>query len=505
MICVRYCFLAILVVITVAANAVSQSSEMADADASATPAQFYTRFRIGEKLTYSVAYENFQNIAYMETQVVSRGKLSGLDVVELKGKLKTFSIVSAAISMIDETRTVFATPDGHPVLIKRTFNDGPVPKELIIGNVSSPQTTLDLLTLIYKLRASGGNGSFSVTENGETTIFTATSGKSESVRIGAGTFETTISSVESPFLSALGIRSMSINFSSDENKLPVLIRFKTVQGDFRASLIGVQVAEIVNPAVPVLLITPALPELKPTPKPLPTPTPYIDNQPLLPELSFSLGESLEYVITTAGRPVAAIRLQAKERKLIQGRDTLRLTATVFAAEPRNEIFNLADSASGLVNPDTLTPYQADVNFGGNLRSINGSAVFDIATGQITLNQTIKIDAPAGTHGLLSLLYAMRSFNLKPSKDPTNPVNDTRVAVFYDDRPYIFTLRPSNPELITIGTDKIPAQMIAITTGNGQLDKLAIKVWLGVDDARLPLRISVGMYQADLVLPKLAAE
>ena len=41
-------------------------------------------------------------------------------------------------------------------------------------------------------------------------------------------------------------------------------------------------------------------------------------------------------------------------------------------------------------------------------------------------------------------------------------------------------------------------MIAVKTGNPQLDALAIKVWLSIEDSRVPLRFSAGTYQADLI-------
>jgi hypothetical protein len=108
-----------------------------------------------------------------------------------------------------------------------------------------------------------------------------------------------------------------------------------------------------------------------------------------------------------------------------------------------------------------------------------------------------VDAPVGTHSILSLIYAMRSFNLRPSKDPNNPVNDTRVAVFWDDRVHIFTLRPVNAETILLGGEKVNAQLITVITGDPQLDLLALKVWLSTDGRRVPLRFSVGTFQADL--------
>jgi hypothetical protein len=93
---------------------------------------------------------------------------------------------------------------------------------------------------------------------------------------------------------------------------------------------------------------------------------------------------------------------------------------------------------------------------------------------------------------------MRSFNLKPSPIRDNPVNDTRVAVFWESQPYVFTLRPRPMEEITVNGEKRQAQQITINTGNPQLDQLALKVWLSADGARVPLRFSAGPYQAELV-------
>ena len=133
-------------------------------------------------------------------------------------------------------------------------------------------------------------------------------------------------------------------------------------------------------------------------------------------------------------------------------------------------------------------------------------MFDQRTGAVITGNATRIEAPVGTHNILSLLYAIRSFNLKPSKDANNPVNDTRVAVFWDNKPYIFTLRPSDATLINLRGDRISAQMVAVNTGNPQLDMMAIKIWLSNEKSRVPLRITAGPYQADLisesvVLPK----
>jgi hypothetical protein len=139
-----------------------------------------------------------------------------------------------------------------------------------------------------------------------------------------------------------------------------------------------------------------------------------------------------------------------------------------------------------------------MRFNGALRPFSNTAVFDKQGSLINFGGTAPVDAPVGTHSVLSLLYAARSFNLKPSRDLNNPINDTRVAVFWESRPYVFTLRPSAPEILTIDGKAVAAQPVTVSTKNPTLDQLNIKVWLGNDDARVPVRFSIGAFQADLV-------
>ena len=222
---------------------------------------------------------------------------------------------------------------------------------------------------------------------------------------------------------------------------------------------------------------------------------------MLPELVFVIGETLNYKITQANRPVGEVTLTAKERKLVNGVDSLILEARSTGIENGTRPFNLGDSMTTRVNPDTLAPFTYDLKVTGPMATISQANVVDPRTGAIAFGAS-RVDAPIGTHNLLSLIYAMRSFNLKPSKDATNPVNDTRVAVFWQTKPYVFTLRPSNADTITIAGEKVAAQVITINTGNPLLDSATIKIWLSLENSRVPLRIIVGSYQADLIIKDL---
>ena len=489
-------FLAVAAIcLTAAFTAFSQVS--GDAIDSAPVVQSTGKFRIGEKLTYGVSFGGrFNNAAYFEMAVISGGKLSGRDAVELRSKIKTLEMISAAFVQLDESRIVYASPDtGLPIYIVKTDHSGPLPKDTVYDYLAQPTSNFDLLSLIYKVRENGGSGTYTFTEKDQlyTANFVIHEKPELAVRTEAGTFDTKVSLVQSEFFTSLGISQFKINFSADEFHVPVLIRFKTAKGEFRVSLSAINLAE--DPVTPPVLI----PVQTATPvvgKPVPTPEVYVDNRPLLPELGFQVGESLDYKVTSGGIPAGVITLSAKERKLFQNEDSLLLSATVTRVEPGSQPLRLGDAVRAQVDPDTLIPRFIESRFNSGFMGLNQTATFDSKSGSITIAGEKPVDAPIGTHSIISLIYAMRSFNLRPSKDPSNPVNDTRVAVFWESKPYIFTLRPSNPEDLMLNGEKVSAQLITINTGNPQLDVLSPRVWIATD-TRVPLRFAAGAFQADL--------
>jgi len=460
-----------------------------------------TAFRIGERLTYNISFERFNNAAYAEIYAVSRGKLGERDAVELRSKIKTNELVSA-FYLLDESRTTYAASDSSlPIYTRKISNAGVTPKETIGNYTVNPTAYNDLLTLIYQARNAGGAGSFSFQEDDKiyTAVFQA-SGKSERVKTDAGEFETSISTIESSFFTENGITNLRINFSQDAARIPVLIRFKTAKGDFRAELASVQLIEpeVTIEPTPIPLQTPRPAQ---TPRPVATATPYIENEPLALELPFKLGETLEYQISTGGQMVGFVTLQAKDRKQFAGQDSLLLTATVTGTEARQQIFKLNDSIRAQVNPLSLAPQEIRLNLSGALAAFNQQILFDQRTGVAVSGSAKRMEIPVGTHSLLSLAYAVRSFNLKPSKNLTNPVNDTRVAVFLDTKAYVFTLRPADADIINLQGERVSAQLITVNTGNPAIDQYNLRLWLSNDDKRLPLRLMFGSYQADLVSEK----
>ncbi|MEO7659579.1 MAG: DUF3108 domain-containing protein [Pyrinomonadaceae bacterium] len=452
--------------------------------------------RVGEKLTYSVSFGKIRNAGSAETHVVSRGKLGGKDAIELRAKVKTLELVSAAFFLLDEARVAYIAPDsGLPLYISSLSLDNGFPKEKVHNYLNQSTSNFDLLSLLYKLRELGGIGTFPLSEDDQLSTAIVQVAAPERVKTDAGEFDTSVSTIQSELLSQNGIKDFRINFSTDEFRVPVLVRFKTVKGEFKLTLSLIVLSE---PDLPAPSPTP-IPTPIPAPTPLPSPTPvlYVENLPLLPELGFQLGELLTYRIASGIKPVGILSLNARERKLFEKSDSLRLTATISGVEQGINSIRMGDVADVQVDPDTLTPTRIEYKFATELLGLNQTVTFDKRSGKISFGGAQPVDSPIGTHSLLSLIYAMRSFNLKPSKDPSNPVNDTRVAVFWENQSYVFTLRPSNPEDILLNGEKVSAQLVTINTGNAQLDALAPKVWLGTE-TRIPVRFSVGEYFADLI-------
>lgn len=487
----RFALVAVALSFSVFGHAFNANGQAGTADGSVLG------IRIGEKLTYSVSIGRLQNAAYAELYAVSRGRLGDKDAIELRAKFRTLNLASATVSLVDEARTTFVSPTtGLPLHTTIIESATGLPKETNLSFVSAPTPHADLVTMVYKIRQMNGAGSFTLLENDKVYSVTLQPSGIEKHRTDVGEFETTLVSVQSEVFTAIGISDVRVNLSADEARIPVLVRFRGPKGVFRMALAS---SLLIDPdataqPTPVPVRTPA-PER--TPKPSPSPTPYVDDQPLAPELAFDLGETLQYRISANGQVVARMTLAARERKQFQGMDSLVLEA-VFSDVRAGSPFALGDLVRAYVDPDSLSPRQIELRFSGPLRGFSKVVKFERSGSLITHGGTNSVEAPVGTHSILSLLYAARSFNLKPSRDLSNPINDTRVAVFWDTEPYIFTLRPSLPEVLTIDGSPVAAQMVSVTTKNPLLDQLNIRFWLGNDEARVPLRFAIGAYQADLI-------
>ena len=459
-------------------------------------------FRIGERLTYNIAFDKIPNVAYAEIYVVSKGKIKGMEAVEIQSRLRTLNFVTATSFMIDTQRTVLASPsDGATLVVKNTDNTVGIPLETLTNYSEKASGAFDISSLIYKIRNSGGAGSFTLYENEKSYKVDFTTIGTETVKSDAGDFPSNVLDVKSEYLTERGFARLRVSISADGSNIPVRFRATTQRkNEFDAVVGSIQVVAQSTPSATPSVVSTQTP--RPTPQGTPKPQEYIDNQPLV-GLPFDIGEALEYSVASASKQIGTILLSVKERKLVNKVDSLSLVAEVTSAT--GELFRASNGFRTNVNPDSLAPYDFVSKFDGPLSSYNQTVRFDPTSSKVIIGTSEKIDVPVGTQNILSLVYAMRGFNLQPSKDSSNRVNDTRVAVYWQGKPHIFTLRPSAPGTLNLNGQKIPAQQISVSTGDRQLDSLQLKVWLSDDDRRLPLRFSIGQYLIDLKIAVPAPE
>lgn len=447
-------------------------------------------FRVGEKITYNVSFNKYKNAAVAEIYCVSRGKLQGKDAVELRMKMKTVDFVSAAFHNVNESRIVFAdVENGLPIFTKIINNETGFPVEKTRNLFLKPTANFDLLTAIYRIRYLGGSGNLTFQDSEIAYPITFQIAGSLKIKTEEKEFDTNATTVESQYFGDKGITNVVVYFSNDEQKIPVQIKFKTVKGEFIATVASIQNI-IPEQDEPQVAPTPKpTPTPFSTPKPIATPIPYKENQSLPSEFPFNLGEKLTFAVSTNGLTIANVNLHVKERKLLFGKDNVTFVAGVSDVVSVGKFFKDSDLVSSFNDPFSLTPNRFEIKLGSIFSKFNQTVQFDQNRGVVISGPT-SFEIPIGTYDLLSFAYAIRSFNLKPSKDPSNPVNDTRVAVFVGSKAVVFTLRPQNTEQIEFQGRKISAQKISFSTGNLKFDSLSPQLWLSNDRRRLPIKFSI---------------
>lgn len=465
--------------------------------------------RVGERLTYAVYLEGFGNIGFADLQVVSRRRIDGRDAFEIRFKVKTFDVVNAAFFPVDEVRTAYIdAASGLPFEGKRVFDPNGFPRETP-EEIQAAPSALDLISLIYKVRRAGGEGKFRLRSGWFSYWVQSSQIKSIRIQTEAGVFQACEARLSSRYMLSLGISGLKVYLSEDDTRVPVLATFKTSIGMMTARLTGyipggpseASTDAAVSP-VPAATPTPAPTPMPVRPRATPTPAPvkpaYVNNKALGGDLPFSLGERLVYRIKNGDSQIGKVVVEARERGLVEGNDSLVLLATVGESVTGAGIFAKDDYMKSNVNPDSILPFSGESRFRGALDVLNFTAKFDQANGLATSAGSAPAAMPSNTHSLLSLLFAIRSFNLRPSKSAGNPVNDTRVSVWWNGQASIFTVRPLELQTLNLNGQKIAAQQISIITGVPQFDALNIRLWISNDVTRMPVKISAGAYSAELL-------
>jgi hypothetical protein len=460
-------------------------------------------YRVGERLTYNVAFSNFPDAAHVEVEVMSRGTHFGREAVQLRAHVETNGVINVALFSINNDYLTYVDPaTGLPFRAEESARDAirsadsvqdfsqPAGNEAIPPKQRAFPGTYDFLSAFYRARAlplaSGAVYDLSVRGQGvEYQAELKVIGR-DVIRTNVGSFPTIVTEIK---VSGSPLKNFRINFSDDERHVPVLIRARISSGDLTAELAGSELikqpADVATPTP-----TPAI-VVAPVPKPVPTAA-------LSENLPFKIGEQLNYQVFlgTNNTPLGLASFQVRGHQRYFDHDGIFLNVTAQTTGAAAALFVARDQVDSYVDPKTLLPFRTVLNLMEGKRRLNQTVSLDQNVGAAVINSGSKIDVPVGTHDYVSFFYVLRTFNFAAKKR-------NALSVLVENKPKTLFVEALKRESIQLGDRNVPALALSITSDDPQADKYQLRMWISDDRQRLPLRLTcttkLGPLRADLAI------
>lgn len=491
-----------------------------------------TPYRVGERLTYTVSFSNFPTAAHVQTQVAGRGQFHGREGIELRGHVETIGVVSAALLALNFNQTTFIDPaTGLPYRSQQSLNqntsvqDAATDYNAPLVDMASAQGrnvpvwtgTYDFLSALYRLRALplAPGATYTLTVKQGETVYDAqvkVTGR-ETLKTNVGSANAVVAEVRVRGNKEADEYRVRLYFTDDERHVPVLISAHHHAGEIRIELASAEfVGETQDPlAAANPTPTPTDPSIplppgqlagnnppRTTPPPVPAPRP--GAAPVAPTagLPFKPGEQLNFnfFLGLNSQPVGTASFLVRPRARYFNREGLLLTANLQTAGPGATLFHVSDQINSYVDASSVLPFRTELTLAEGKRRARFVISADQQGGSALFEDGTRVEVPFGTHDLLSVFYALRSFDLTPGKRNS-------VSLLVNKRPrvlFITALRTGNVQL---GGQNIPAVELALTTSDANGDRLSLRLWVSTDKRRLPLRLTavtpLGPVRADLAI------
>ena len=160
------------------------------------------------------------------------------------------------------------------------------------------------------------------------------------------------------------------------------------------------------------------------------------------------------------------------------------------------MYPVNDQINSYVDPTTLLPFRTELNLAEGRYHVNRGYSLDQNRGAAVADSKERIEIPVGTHDLISAVYALRTFDLWPKKR-------NAISIMATTQARTLFVESQRRETIELGSQKITAILVTLTTDDPQSDRMQIRMWIGDDARHLPLRIAavtqLGAVRADLVI------
>jgi hypothetical protein len=173
-----------------------------------------------------------------------------------------------------------------------------------------------------------------------------------------------------------------------------------------------------------------------------------------------------------------------------------LTGKAQTVGTAQTLLSADDQITTYVDPNTLLPFRFEMSLQESRKRTNQTVLLDQDRGNATAEGGTRTEIPVGTYDLLSVFYALRSFNLKSPKP-------NAVSLLVNNRARTLFITYIKRETIELGGQQIPALQLSLTTDDAKPDRNGLRLWVSDDQRRLPLRLTVvtpsGKVRADLAI------
>lgn len=200
---------------------------------------------------------------------------------------------------------------------------------------------------------------------------------------------------------------------------------------------------------------------------------------------FAVGERLEYEVSWSSFVVAGeLVLETKERREIEGVDAYHVSAEAQSVGLVNlTVLKVKDVYDSFINAATLQPFRAEKSSRHGKKREQGAMTLDQKAGKAMLEDGRQIEIPQGTYDLASLLYAIRTIDLKSNKPQ-------RFTLIEDGKLYDLSVEIEGREKLTTRTGKYNVVRVATkAVSNKNKDPYQLKIFLTDDAERLPVLIT----------------
>jgi hypothetical protein len=469
-------------------------------------------YRVGERLTYNLSYSSFISAGHVELLVAARSTFFGRDAIQLRAHVETTGVVYAALYALNNDYTSYVNPStGLPFRTQEVgreatrmsarANDLNQPA----GPAAAPEKSrtgespgaYDFLAALYRLRAlplsDGSSYVFTVRNDSQEYQAELKVKGHEMIRTTVGSFNAIVSEIRAGNNSVANDYRIRIYFSDDDRHIPVLITAKQKSGEIRAEIAGLQVQRGPANATPLVRVDPV-----PQPQPAPASADKLSGDDARAGLPFKVGEQLNYQVYVGNvrETVGVASFQVRGRSRYFDHDGLMLTVSAQTTNAAQRLFIANDQLRSYIDPQTLLPFRSELNLSEGQRRTNETLVINQDNGTATSDKGRRLEIPVGTHDYVSFFYALRTMNLAPPRR-------NALSMLVNDRPKTLFITSLGREMIQLGSQKISAIQVSLTTDDPQSDKFVLRAWISDDDRRLPLRFTatteLGPLRADLVI------